>query len=128
VIDSSLLPGIVLATACGAAFALVALAAFAHRNGSIRWRPVVGSVVVALVVALAGVLVSVLFAPDGDPGPPGWIRGAVAAALTPGSALMWLLGPRALDTVPYFGGFALNIVVWSILAYVVISRRHGARA
>ena len=109
--------GIVISMAIGALLvcgAGIALGYFARKP--LRWRRLLLSVAVALGLTIAGLAFNFLTAPNSF----GGVGTVISTLMMPGVAVMNVFGSQSLNDLPFFSGFALNILVWSGCAYAAL--------
>ena len=127
--EGSILQSITVAVVGGLVVGLAALILIAKsRSQPVQWRIVGLSLAVSLAATSVAFLLGFLNSPDGGPTLPTWIVASLSIVLMPASSVLGLLGPLSLSPVPFFGEFVLNIVVWSVLVYLVTGRRRAAQA
>jgi hypothetical protein len=105
------------AVVCGAGIVLGKL-----RQRPPSWRRLFLSVAIALGLTIAGLGFNFFTAP----GSFGGIGTIVAAMMLPGVAVTNVFGRNSLEDLPFFGGFVLNVLVWSGCAYAVLHKTQRA--
>jgi hypothetical protein len=110
---------ILISMAIGAAlvFLVSALVSRLVRR-SLRWPQLVQAVSIAIGVTIIGLVVNFLTSPD----PPPALLWPLGALTMPGVLAMNIFGRRSLEDLPYFGGFALNIVLLTTCAYAALRK------
>jgi hypothetical protein len=125
--ELGLLSGIGLAMLGGAGLALVAFVVLArHREIPVEWRRVLTAVVLAGLVTVVGMLINLLFGPN-TPGAHAWVKVPALLAM-PGLLVAGLLAGHKIEPISFFGGFALNMVLWTFLGYLLVGRLNRERA
>ena len=126
--DLPVVAGIASAAAIGALLGAAVLVLVGRTMNRPVDRPGLSlSLAIALAVTATGVLVGFLTSPEGSRELPRLVLKIVGVVLLPGIWAMNIFGRHSLDSLLYFGSFALSTAVWSVLAYILVGK-HRARA
>jgi hypothetical protein len=115
--------GIVISMVLGAALVSGVAIALGKLSGKpLRGRRLLLSVAIALGLTISGLVLNFFTPPNSF----GGIVTVVAVPLMPGVFVMNVFGRHSLDDLPFFGGFALNVLILSTCAYTVLRRTQRA--
>ena len=123
-LQTGLDPIVGIGVSVGIGLVLVVIAfAVVKRSATLgQWKVLGMALGIAVLATAIGLLVSLLSVPESPPYEPAPVATALAAVALPGVLLMNVFGRHSLDAIPYFGGFVLNIAMWSTIAYAVLQR------